>query len=197
MVRISVDAKSLTTYGTAAEHAFKAVRTELTGLVHSCATVPYEGPNSAAFKNGCGKLASDFSTSLLADIGKFTEAVREVTTGIARSLGGHPVSIQFNGSPVTAPTVPSSDGNFTMVDTAPLHQLKATVHGHFGKINTHLDEHLRAFQQAKWEGHAREAAHGALKTFTTNTKADVSEAQNKISKFIDEQIQSATSADQA
>ena len=196
MTRISVDAKSLTAYGTAAEHAFKGVRTELTGLVHSCVSVPYEGPNSAAFKSGCGKLASDFSTSLLTDISKFADAVREVTTGIARSLGGQPVTIHFNGSPITAPTVPAADPNYTMVDTAPLQHLKATVHGHFTKINGHLDEHMRAFQHAKWEGHAREAAHTALRTFTSNTKSDVTDAQNKIEKFIDEQIQSVTTADQ-
>lgn len=197
MTRISVDAKSLTTYGTAAEHAFAGVRTELTGLVHSCATVPYEGPNSHAFKTSCGKLATEFSASLLSDIGKFTDAVREVTTGIARSLGGHPVTIHFNGSPITAPAIHAADPNYTMVDTSPLQHLKATVHSHFAKINTHLDEHMRAFQHAKWEGHAREAAHNALRTFTSNTKADVTDAQQHIEKFIDEQIQAVTTADQA
>jgi hypothetical protein len=197
MVRISVDSKSMAAYGSAAEESFSGIRKELEGLVTSCTTVPYEGPNSASFKTGCGKLAGDFSTALLGDITKFTGAVREVTTGIAQALGGSPVSIQFNGTAITPPTVPAADPNYTMVDTAPLTNLKATINTHFTSINTHLDRHLQAFQQAKWEGNARDAAHTAITTFTGNTKTDVTDANNKITKYIDDQIQSVTVADQA
>ncbi len=197
MVRISVDSKSLTSYGHAAEGAFKGMRKDLEGLVNHCTAVPYEGPNSAAFKSGCGKLAADFSTELLADITKFTGAVRDVTTSIAQSLGGKPVTIAVNGAAIVAPHVPAADPAYTMIDTGPLTHLKATVNGHFTSINNHLDQHLHAFGQAKWEGHARDAAHKAITTFTTNTKSDVTAARDKITKFIDDQIQSVTTSDQA
>lgn len=197
MVRISVDSKSLTAYGTSAEQSFRAIRTELEGLVQNCTNVPYEGPNSHAFKTACGTMSTEFSSELLKDITKFTGAVRDVTTGIAQSLGGKPVTIHFNGTPIHAPAVHAADPNYTMVDTGPLTSLKAAVNGHFTKINTHLDEHLHAFQHAKWEGNARDAAHKAITAFTSNTKTDVTEAKTKINKFIDDQIQSVTSSDGA
>jgi hypothetical protein len=195
MVRISVESKSLTAYGSQAEQSFRAIRKELEGLVHHTTSVPYEGPNSASFKKGCGQLAAEFSAGLLSDITKFTAAVRDVTSRIAQSLGGSAVTIQVNGTPITAPAVKEADAGYTMIDTKPLTELKSTVETHFTAINKHLDDHLHAFQKAKWEGNAREAAHKAINSFTSNTKTDVTSAKATITKYIDEQIASVTTSD--
>lgn len=195
MVKIAVDNASLQRYGQAAGGAFRGIRAELEGLVSSSVTVPYEGPNAADFKRGCGKLAADFSAAMLHDITTFTAAVRDVTSQIARTLGGSPLSIEVNGSPIAVPSVPPGDPGITSVDTGPLNELAGVVNRHFAQINARLDEHLSAFQAAKWEGNAREAAHQALTRFTSQSKADASAASAKLQSFISDQIQATMAAD--
>lgn len=195
MTVIRVNPTSVHQYGTSASQIFGGIHTELVALVNDVVGVHYFGPNAVSFKTECGRLAAEFATKLHTDIAAMADAVRVATSNIAASLGGQPITITVDARPITPPAPESVD--YVDVDTAALDGLQPTVTNHFEAVRNHLKDHLSRLQQTDWEGNAKESAVGAVTSFTTAANGKCNEAQQSITKYITDQINSVTAADKA
>ncbi len=193
MTVIRVNPQSVQAYGADASAKFQAIAAELTALVSASAEVHYFGPNAVDFKTRAAQLAADFANRLHQDIAAIAEAVRASTAAIATSLGGAGVSIVVDNRPVSVPAIASVD--YVDVDTSALEALTGTVDRHFAMIDSLFDGHLQKLQTTDWTGNAREQAVASVQGFTTSAKAKSGEAHQNINRFINDQIQSVTSAD--
>jgi ABC-type transporter Mla subunit MlaD len=191
---IRVNPESVRAYASQAQGIFDGLRAELEGLVNEVVSVRYYGPNAAQFKTQAGEMASAFSSALLADLGAISEAVSSSTSAIASSLGGAPVRIAVNGSPVVGPAVDAGDGSVD-VDTSALEGLTPVVAGRFGSIDAGLDSHLRALEATDWEGNAKIGAMEQVSGFTRTAQSRTAEARENLTRFITDQIASVTAAD--
>jgi len=193
--KVRVNPQSVEQYGSTAQQQFDAIRQELVRLVDDSVQVDYFGPNAVSFKTQCGQKAADFGLQFSRDLGEIANAVRVSTSNIAQALGGRSISISVNGAPIPLPAVPQGDGSVEM-STAGLTTLVGQVGGHFSAINAALDNHLRSLQATDWLGNAKDGAVQAVGQFTTRAKNDATNAQQAISKYINDQIQAVHSADQ-
>lgn len=193
MTVVRVNPQSVHAYGSKAQSEFDAIRVELQKLVDDVVDVRYFGPNAVDFKTRAGQLASEFANSLSRDMGSVAESIRVSTTNIAASLGGAPISIQVNGSPIAPPAVQSVD--YVDVDTSALDGLKSTVTGHFSLIDSKLAEHKAALDGTDWEGNAKTQAQTAVSTFTSTAKGKCDDAQTSLSNYISSQVSSTVAAD--
>ena len=193
MTVVRVNPQSVRAYGTDAQAKFDAIRTELVGLVNAVTEVRYFGPNAVDFKTKSGQIAADFANRLNQDLGAIADAVRVSTSNIAASLGGAPVSIAVNGATISPPAVATVD--YVDVDTSALDALKGTVDRHFAAINALFDGHLQKLNSTDWTGNAREQAVTAVRSFTNAAKSKSTEAQQSLTTYITNQVQSVVSAD--
>jgi hypothetical protein len=193
MTVVRVNPASVRQYGNTAETQFGEIRTELVNLVNAATQVRYFGPNAVQFKTNAGQLAADFANKLNQDIAAISGAVRASTSAIAGSLGGEPIVIEVNVSPITPPGVESVD--YVDVDTAALEGLTGTVNGHFARVTGLFDQHLQKLLGTDWEGNAKVQASQAVQGFTTRAKATAEQAQTSLNKYINSQLQAVTAAD--
>lgn len=193
MTVVRVNPSSVRDYGSDAQAKFDAIRTELVGLVNAVTEVRYFGPNAVDFKTKSGQIAADFANKLNQDLGAIADAVRVSTSNIAASLGGAPVAISVNGASISPPAAATVD--YVDVDTSALDALKGTVDRHFAAINALFDGHLQKLNSTDWTGNAREQAITAVRTFTSAAKSKSNEAQQSLTTFITNQVQSVISAD--
>jgi hypothetical protein len=191
---IRVNPDSVRQYAAAATERFGYSRTELEALVREAVEVRYFGPNAVEFKSRCGQMAAEYSTKLLADLTQIADAVRGSTSAIASSLGGVPLVLSVDGSPVGAPPVPAADGTFD-VDVSALEALKPVVTRHIGAVRQALTDHLTSLKATDWEGAAKGSAVSAVTTFTTQAQTKAAEAETAITSFIESQISSVLAAD--
>jgi hypothetical protein len=191
---IRVNPESIQQYAGAAQERFDAIRSDLEGLTRDVVAVRYYGPNAGQFKTRCGELATEFSQAMLADLGQIAEAVRASTSNISASLGGQPVTIAVNGSPVTAPAVDAGDGSVD-IDTSALEALRPVVAGRFAAINESLTTHLNRLEATDWEGQAKVGAVDLVSRFTAQARSRAEEAQSSITAAVDKQINAVLAAD--
>ena len=191
---VRVDPESVRGYSRTASEQFAQMRADLVQLTDSVVGVHYYGPNAQQFKTECGELALNFSNALIADLGDIAEAVRASTSNISASLGGSPVAINFDGSPISPPTVPAAT-EVVDIDTSALQALRPVVTQRFASLQSALDGHLSALQNTDWVGQAKEAAVGSISRFTNSAKSKAVEAQTSINATIDQQIAAVESAD--
>lgn len=191
---IRVDPASIRQYAAAAQSQFDAIHAELQGLVNDAVNVHYNGPNAVQFKTRCGQMAADFGRHIGQDLSRIADAVRSSTTGIATSLGGAPISIAVNASPIPVPPVPAGDGAVE-IDTTGLDGLKPVVARHIGAITSELAAHLRSLQGTDWLGQAKDTAVAAVSSFTSKADGSAAIAQQSITGYIDAQISSVMAMD--
>jgi hypothetical protein len=192
---VRVNPESIERYGSTAQQRFDTIRQELVRLVDDGVQVDYFGPNAVNFKTKCGEMASDFGTQFSKALGAIADAVRTQTSNISQALGGRPISIAVNGSPIPLPPVPQGDGSVQM-KTSGLTALVTLVNSHISAINDSLDTHMSDLQGTDWTGQAKDTAVDAVRGYTGQAKNQASEAQQAISKYINDQIQAVQRADQ-
>lgn len=193
MSDVRVNPPSVRAYGQTAQETFGNIRTSLETLVSDMVAVDYYGPNAVDFKNKCGELASGLANALTKDMTKIADAVKTTTSNIAASLGGGPVDIQFNGSPISPPAVPTGDESVG-ANLPALEGMKATANTHFQAVTEQFTNHLSSLQNTDWVGTAKENAVGAVTTFTNGAKQKIQEANTEMTSFIDKQIEQITKA---
>jgi hypothetical protein len=191
---IRVNPESVRHYAAQATEQLGHCRTQLESLVRAAVEVRYYGPNAVTFKSECGRLAAEYSTHLLHDITAIADAVRASTSNIASSLGGTPVAIGVDGSPITVPPVPPADGTYD-VDVSALEALKPVVTAHVTTVHGALTEHLNGLVATDWQGSAKAAAVDAVGRFTGVAQQRATEAESQINAFVDRQIQAVLAAD--
>jgi hypothetical protein len=191
---IRVNPDSVRQYASAASERFAHSRTELESLVRAAVEVRYFGPNAVEFKTRSGQMAAEYSTKLLADLTQIADAVRGSTSAIASSLGGVPLVLSVDGSPVTPPPVPPADGTFD-VDVSALEALKPVVTRHLSAVRQALTDHLTSLRATDWEGAAKASAVDAVTNFTNQAQAKATEAESALASFIDSQISAVLAAD--
>jgi len=192
--KIRVEPGSVKKYGTKAQSRFDGIRRDLVALVNDVATVHYFGPNASQFKKESAELAADFSTRLLKDLGSIADAVRSSTSNIASSLGGAPINIQVNGSPVPIPSISQGDGAVD-VDLSALEKLVPAVKTRFGQIDQGLKGHLADLRGTDWTGSAKTSTVDAVSRFTKSAAQKTDQAEKSIVDFINSQIQATRTAD--
>lgn len=188
MSDVRVNPPSVRAYGTSAQETFGNIRASLDSLCADVVGVDYYGPNAVAFKTKCGTMASELANALIKDIGGICDAVKTTTSAIAGSLGGPPVDIQFNGTPVTAPAVPAGDESVG-ANLPALEGMKTTAAKHFGDVSEQFTNHLASLQKTDWVGTAKENAVTAVDRFTKSAKSKVEDAKTEMSNYITEQIE--------
>lgn len=193
MSNVRVNPPSVRAYGVSAQETFGSIRTSLETLVSDCVSVDYYGPNAVDFKNKCGQLASELANALTQDVGKICDAVKTTTSNIAASLGGGPVDIQFNGSPINPPAVPQGDESVG-ANLPALEGMKATANTHFTAISEQFTNNLTALKNTDWVGTAKENAVGQVTSFTTQAKAKIQETNTEMNTYIDKQIEEINKA---
>lgn len=191
---IRVNPESIKAYAREASNQFGRAREAMQSMANEVVGVRYFGPNAVSFKTQCGNLAEDYAKKLLSDLGQIADAVRTSTSNIAASLGGEQIGIDFNGTPISAPKPDAGDGSVD-IDVDALTQLKPVVDRRFGEIVAALDAHLRSLESTDWVGQAKDTARGAVSAMTSKAKNGAAEAQQSITRYIDEQIAAARAAD--
>lgn len=194
MAVIRVNPASIVQYASFATQQFERIRLDLQLLTQDAVTVRYFGPNAVGFKTEIGQIAVDFSRALLKDLGQIAEAVSLATSNIAHALGGAPVRIAVNGSPVAMPAVDAGDGAVD-IDTAALEELKPSVARRLGTVDAALQEHLVRLEATDWQGQAKLGAVEAVGRFTAAARARTQETRASVARSIDQQIQSVLAAD--
>ena len=125
MTIIRVNPESVVSYGRDAQERFDSIRNELKTLVSAVAEVRYFGPNAVSFKTNAAQLSADFANRFNRDLGGIANSIRTTTTNIAAALGGQPISISVNGTPIDVPTI--ANVNYVDVDLTALEGLERTV----------------------------------------------------------------------
>ncbi len=193
MTLIRVNPESVRTYATQAQIQFDAMTSSLDRLVRDVVAVRYFGPNAVAFKTECGRLAAEFGTNLHADIANMADAIRRSTSNIAASLGGQPITIAISSRPISPPSPEVVD--IVDVDTSALESVIPIVTGHFTSIRDGLTRNFQQLQQTDWEGNAKLAAVDAVGGLTTSARHTADRAEQALTTYIRNQVQSVLSAD--
>jgi hypothetical protein len=193
MTVIRVVPESVRSYGNRAQNTFGEMHTSLKTLVDDVVEVRYFGPNAVSFKTESGRLAAEFANKLHADIAGMAEAVRASTSNIAGSLGGAPISITVDAKPIVPATPETVD--YVDVDTSALESLMPKVTAHFASLRASLDSHLDALRATDWEGKAKISAVEQVQGYTASARAKCDSAQNSITRYIGEQLNSVVNAD--
>jgi hypothetical protein len=193
MTHIRVNPESVRGYGRNAQSIFEGMHQSLVTLVNEVVAVQYYGPNAVAFKTECGRTASEFANRLHADMGSMADAVRRSTSNIAASLGGSPIVIQLDPKPIVPPTPESVD--YVDVDTAALEGIVPVVNQRFSALRDGLQSNMAGLQSTDWEGNAKLAAVDAVSQFTAAARSKCDAAEQVLSRYITEQVNSVVLAD--
>jgi uncharacterized protein YukE len=191
---IRVNPDSIREYARNAQAQFEQVRAALQSLTADVVGVRYFGPNAYNFKVQTGELAAQFSQALLNDVQQIAQAVSQATSNISSALGGQPVTISVDGSPVPLPAV-EPGGDVVDIDTSALDALKPRVTANFATIESLLHQHLERLQGTDWQGQAKVGAVDAVAGFTRGAQTRVQDARQSIESAIDQQISAVLSAD--
>lgn len=194
---IRVNAVSIRQYAGQASSEFENARTALERMLRDAADVRYFGPNADGFKRDLTTRTTDFANQLLKQFQSIAEAV-EVTTGaIAQSLGGAPVHLNLNVSPLQAPAIPPSPADIFELDTAGLDAVNASSKAQLEIVKNAIASNQRALVATDWFGDAKQAAVSAVLKATQSAQAAAEEASADITKYIAEQIRIVKSQDSA
>jgi hypothetical protein len=193
MTIIKVDPASVRGYGAAAQGIFDSMQSSLVSLVNEVVAVRYFGPNAVAFKTECGRLASEFANALNKDMQAFAESVRISTSNIAASLGGAPISIQVDNRQIVPPAPQVVD--YVDIDTAALESLVPVVIGRFNALRQGLATNQTNLGKTIWEGAAKNSAEIAVGRLTTSGNGKCDEAEQSITRYMNDQLQSVLAAD--
>ena len=193
MTLIRVNPESVRGYGRQAQSIFEQMHDALVSLVNDVVAVRYFGPNAVAFKTECGRMAADFANRLHADMGAMADAVRTSTSNIAASLGGEPIVIRLDPRPINPPTPEAVD--YVDVDTTALEGAVPVVTRHFSSLRQGLASNVQRLQSTDWEGNAKLAAVDAVQGFTNSAQQKCNSAEQTLTKYITDQVNSVTMAD--
>jgi hypothetical protein len=193
MTLIRVNPESVRGYGTQAQTTFDAMTASLDQLTRDVVAVRYFGPNAVAFKTECGRIAAEFGSKLHLDMAAMADAVRRSTSNIAASLGGQPIAISMSNRPITPPSPAVVD--YVDVDTEALDAVIPVVAGHFASIRDGLTDNFGKLQATDWEGNAKLAAVDAVGGFTTSARHRCDRAEQTLTTYIRNQVQSVVGAD--
>jgi hypothetical protein len=188
-----VNPDSVRQYAKQAQSNFETMRSELDRLVTSVAEVRYLGENAFAFKTGVSELSVEFANKFGHDLAAIADHIRTVTSNIASSLGGQPISIDVKGGTISAPVIQKSD--VVDVDTAALEALSGTVKRHFSVLTDNLDQHLRALDATDWVGQAKDSVSQGVRQYTQKLRNNCDEVNGQITKRINDQVAAAKQAD--
>lgn len=191
---IRVHPGSIQSYGRTASAQFEQMRSELEMLTREVVAVRYFGPNAQTFKTQTGQLAVEFANALVADMRGIADAIRSSTSSISAALGGDPIVIEFDGSPVTVPDVPVATDTVD-VDTSALEALRPVITARFDVLRDALQAHLSALQGTDWEGHAKQSVVESVTQITASGQARASEAEADLTQAIDDQVRNVLAAD--
>ena len=193
---IHLNPSSVVAYAGHAQEIFQNIRGSLEQLVNDAVAVKYYGENARDFKTKCGQIAADLANALTTDMGRISESVRTATTNISKALGGHPVTIEFNGATIAAPAVPGDDGTVG-ASVAQLENFKGTVSAHFARISEAFTEHLGALDRTEWTSTAKDNAVNGVRAFTDGAKTKVENTSKEMISVIDTQIEILNRANQS
>ena len=193
MTLIRVNPESVRAYGNEAQGIFNAMRQSLNTMVNDVVAVRYYGPNAVAFKTECGRIASEFANKLGQDLAAMAQAVTASTTNIATSLGGAPVVIDVDPSPIAPPAPEVVD--YVDVDTSALESQIPVVGQRFSELQDSLTSNFQRLQATDWEGNAKLMAVDAVGGFTTSAHGKCQEAQQALSDYMRRQVDAVVAAD--
>jgi uncharacterized protein YukE len=190
---IRVNPESVRQYARQAQSNFETIRAELDRLVKSVAEVRYLGENAFVFKTGISELSVEFANKFSHDLAAIADHIRVLTSNIAGSLGGQPITIEVKGGTITAPAIQKSD--VVDVDTTELAALTGVVTRHFGVLTDNLDQHLRALEATDWVGQAKDSVSQDVRQYTQKLRNNCDEVSGQITKSINDQVAAARQAD--
>lgn len=190
---IRVNPASIVEYGGKAQAAFDTIHTSLKSLTDTVTEVHYFGPNAVTFKTELGAMAETLATTVSNNMGIMADAINTSTSNISQALGGEPVRITINPTPIVAPPVAAVD--FVDVDTSALDTLKSTVTAKFDEICTQLDGNAANLHATDWLGTAKENATGEVDDCTGRSTGACSDTAQQINDTIQAQIDSVLAAD--
>ncbi|MCW5952229.1 MAG: hypothetical protein KIT69_08230 [Propionibacteriaceae bacterium] len=191
---IKVNPESVKNYGTKAQKHFTAIRADLQAIVNATDRVAYEGDNAEKFKREAGELVRDYSKAILEALKTITDAVKTTTSNIAQSLGGQPVTIRFDGSPVVPQPVKKGDGTQS-ANTNQLRALSSQLTPKFASVEASLTKHLKDLQATVWEGTGKKSAVDIVTKTTTAAKKSSQDSKAAILDYIKAQLEAVESAD--
>lgn len=191
---IRVDPESVRSYGRQASERFVSIRQYLDTVATEVVQVRYFGPNASQFKQRCGQIAQDLSNELLTNLAGIAGAVREATTAISAALGGDRVDIEFDGSPIVAPSVPPAS-DLVDIDTSALEALKPSILQQFHAVGAELESNLEALRATDWLGQAKESAVDQVTQLTAAARTKLDELATSLTGTIDTQIEAVRNAD--
>jgi len=119
--------------------------------------------------------------------------IRAVTSNIAGSLGGQPITIEVKGGTISAPAIQKSD--VVDVDTTQLEALAGTVKRHFGILADSLVQHLKDLENTDWVGQAKDSVSQGVRQYTQKLRNNCDEVSGQITKRINDQVAAAKQAD--
>lgn len=190
---IRVNPEHVRQYARQAQSNFETMRAELDRLVRSVAEVRYLGENAFAFKTGISELSVEFANKFSHDMAAIADHIRTVTSNIASSLGGQPITIEVQGGTITAPAIQKSD--VVDVDTTELAALAGIVTRHFGVLTDNLEQHLRTLEATDWVGQAKDSVSEGVRQYTQKLRNNSDEVNGQITKNINDQVAAAKQAD--
>jgi len=191
---VRVNPSSMQQYASQANQQFADARQALSDLVRETAEVHYFGPNADRFKHDCSTLAAELANKLLRQFQTIAEAVAGSTSNIAASLGGSPIRITVDASPLSPPAIAASP-DVVDVDTSALSSLSSFSNSAIGRVKEALQAHLSALQGTDWVGDAKNQAVDIVGNATRTAQAASDDAQQQISNFITKQIDAVRQAD--
>lgn len=192
---IKVQPESIKAYGRKAQAHFNDVRKDLQIIVNTVERAPYEGTNAKMFKDTCMEMASEFSTTMLADMQTIADAVRITTTNIAQALGGQPITIKVDGTKITPQKVAKSKDGSESIDTIAMRSMPRIMETRFDNITSELRGHLRALEATVWEGQGKKTAVEQVGQFTKSVSKRVDDNKRAIVKYINDQLDAVIAAD--
>lgn len=193
MTVIRVNPTSVRNYGTTAQTCFNDMRTALVQVVDQVANVHYFGPNATMFKQNSGQVAALFANKLSQDMKAMATAVQDSTSSIASALGGEPLTITVETSPISPPDVPTVD--YVDLDTSALAALGPLIGARFSDLEGVLERNLRELSSTDWSGTAKDSAVEKVRIYTVKSVKSCEEAKESLQKFISDQLVSVLAAD--
>jgi uncharacterized protein YukE len=191
-----VNPTEVAAYGTRINARVDEMFTELNGLCSDVVGVDYYGTNAFKFKTDAGQMAADFSKALAKSINDLKENVAKVTSSIAGSLGGSPITIDTSDNTLT-PATPAADDGTQIANPTALSDLVTTVNSRIDALNAAIDglKALPGNDRNGWMGDARNATEDYVGTWTESAKGKCEEARTGLVNFIDQQNTAVQTAD--
>jgi hypothetical protein len=193
-----VNPASVSSYADTATELFAAIRSELVALVSDVVGTGDSDPDAVACTIECGGLATQLTVSLLTDLAQITDAVRASTASLAPALGGAPVTVPFDASPVVVREVPPRDDpsgpGASGLGASGVEALRPVVTTRLGAVQAALQQHLSCLEATDWHGTAKLGAVDAVRRFTAMARSRAAAAESAIVQRIDRHVAAALAA---